>query len=385
MRWLPRAFIAFVALALPAEAYGSAKKVSYRVLKKYSHETKCFTEGLFLTETGNEVFESCGLYGRSYLRRYNLHTGATLQTARVPPQLFSEGLSVLEGRLYMLTYQSRQILEFNATTFSLTTRHPFPFGEGWGLTTDGCDLLATTGSSFIYRLRREGNALRLVNSVQVTHRGVPMKMLNEVEYVTPKLWVNEWLTNRVWRVDPITGVAEVHISVKGLHAWRGEATPNGIAYSTALGREQLIVTGKQWPYMFGLHMPMLDLCGGPAKQPQCAKAPPSACWAGSAGAAGADPAVPATISKGQTPSGKEQQGPGIPAATSAAISAVEAKPKDPAAPAQLVPPLPPAFTVVSVLLAVVVAVSAVAVPLCISSRRQPYRMAAQNAERDVSL
>ena len=172
------------------------------------------------------------------------------------------------------------MLEYDSKTLQVKRAHPFPYGEGWGLTTDGCDLIATTGSSYLFRLRRaQDGEFKLVSKVLVKHDGKSLHMLNEVEYITPKLWVNEWITNRIWRVDPMTGNCEKTIDIGQLHSWRGQATPNGIAYSTAFGKDALLVTGKLWPQMFSLRMTALDLCGGsqPLPDGHCANAPPSLC------------------------------------------------------------------------------------------------------------
>lgn len=257
-----------------------APKALYKVARTYPHETRCFTEGLFMNGSTNEVFESCGGYGQSYLRKYNLETGLALGHVAIPSEIFSEGLALLGGKLYMLTYQSHVILEFDASSLAVgPTRHPFPYGEGWGLTTDGCDLLATTGSALIYRLRLDAaGRLQLVSSLRVTHNGAPLTMLNEIEYVTPSLWINQWHTNTLWRVNAETGVSEMQLDISGLHAWSGERTPNGIAYSNSFGITRLLVTGKLWPNMFALELSPQDLCDTGAKPPSCVRAPVSACW-----------------------------------------------------------------------------------------------------------
>mmetsp|Transcript_40090 Transcript_40090/g.106781 ORF Transcript_40090/g.106781 Transcript_40090/m.106781 type:complete len:215 (+) Transcript_40090:126-770(+) len=187
-----------------AEDVQAVQLATFQVLQRYPHRSDCFTEGLFINGSqGAEVFESCGLYSKSYLRRYKLETGETLQTANVPKELFSEGLALRGKSMYMLTYHSGTVLEYDAFTFQEVRRHPFPYGEGWGLTTDGCDLLATTGSAFIFRLRPDAaGTLELVSKVQVVFQGKPLRMLNEIEYVTPKVWINQWLSNTLWRVTP---------------------------------------------------------------------------------------------------------------------------------------------------------------------------------------
>lgn len=228
---------------------------------------------------GSEVLESCGLTGKSVLRRYDLSSGQTKKEVHLDGKYFGEGTVELGTSLFVLTYQHKVMLEYDRETLKVTRVHPFPYGEGWGLTTDGCDLLATTGAPYLYRLRRaEDGEFKLVNKVLVKHEGKSLRMLNEVEYVTPKLWVNEWITNRIWRVDPVTGDCERYIDIKKLHPWRGQATPNGIAYSPAFGKQLLLVTGKLWPNMFSLRMSASDLCRGAlSSKPECMQAPPSVC------------------------------------------------------------------------------------------------------------
>eukprot|EP00930_Biecheleria_cincta_P007280 TRINITY_DN108481_c0_g1_i1.p1 TRINITY_DN108481_c0_g1~~TRINITY_DN108481_c0_g1_i1.p1 ORF type:complete len:361 (+),score=43.86 TRINITY_DN108481_c0_g1_i1:20-1102(+) len=258
---------------------GSLPQANFSLVATYPHRKDCFTEGLMLNGTGTEVLESCGLTGQSYIRRYHLVSGKTLGQVGLNSKYFGEGLTVLKDSLLVLTYQHHEMLEYDARSLELVRTHPFPYGEGWGLTTDGCDLLATTGTTFIFRLRRNSvGQFELVRKVQVTVDGTPLKMVNELEYVTPKLWVNEWITNNIWRVDPMTGKAELKLNIGGLHPWSGEATPNGIAYSNLLGSDKLLVTGKLWPEMFALRLRPSELCGGTAKNQQCPAAPESACY-----------------------------------------------------------------------------------------------------------
>jgi len=259
-------------------------QVNYTVIETYPHDTTCFTQGLFINGSNHHVFESCGLYGQSFVKRYELKSGTTFQRTSVAPEVFSEGLALLGESMYMLTWQQGKILEFDARTFQLRHEHPFPIQEleGWGLTTDGCELFATTGSPYLYRLRvtSAGN-IEMRSRVQVRHKGELVYALNEMEYITPKIWANQWRTNRLWRVDPNTGDCETFIDVGGLHNWYGGQTPNGIAYSAALGITKVIVTGKLWPKMFALEIGAADLCGAPisgSTSQLCKQAPESACW-----------------------------------------------------------------------------------------------------------
>jgi len=199
----------------------------------------------------------------------------------VPGKIFGEGLIIHGDKMFLLTYRDKLVLEFSTSSWKEVRRHKFPYGEGWGITTDGCDLLVTTGSSYLFRFHiNDAGDLTLVSKVLVTlPNGHSVRNLNEVEYITPKLWVNQFVTNNIYRVDPHTGRVELKIDIGKLHSWRGEETPNGLAYSTLLGERTLLVTGKLWPKMFALEMSPDDLCGGTAQGTDiCPNAPASACW-----------------------------------------------------------------------------------------------------------
>lgn len=262
----------------------SIRSASFTVLGEYPHEANCFTQGLFFNGSEHDMFESCGRYRISYIRRFAIDTGETLQSGEVPAEFFAEGLALLGEALYLLTWQHNLVIEYNAATMAEVRRHAFPH-EGWGLTTDGCDLLATTGSENIYRLRPDTSGdLQVIGAVRVTNEGWPVRSLNELEYVTPKIWVHQWRTNWIFRVDPVSGAIELKLDVGSLYAWRGEATPNGVAYSASFGQDTLLVTGKLWPRMFALQLSAVDLCGGAIVesaqldgQQVCPRTPLSAC------------------------------------------------------------------------------------------------------------
>eukprot|EP00811_Abedinium_folium_P037314 NODE_9940_length_1389_cov_4.853407.p1 GENE.NODE_9940_length_1389_cov_4.853407~~NODE_9940_length_1389_cov_4.853407.p1 ORF type:complete len:383 (+),score=61.22 NODE_9940_length_1389_cov_4.853407:191-1339(+) len=205
-------------------------------------------------------------------------------TVQVDNKYFSEGISALRGSLFMLTYREHVVVEYKLGGRRPLRTHSFADGEGWGMTTDGCDILVTTGSSELYRFR--GEDFEFLSKVTVRRNGKPVKLPNELEYVNPKVWMHVWQTDTLLRVDPWTGRCETHIDIKGLYQWRSVragATPNGVAYSLALGPLSLLVTGKYWPRMFKLTLESAeDLCGGvvhsvPEHGGTCAKPMPSAC------------------------------------------------------------------------------------------------------------
>ena len=87
--------------------------------------------------------------------------------------------------------------------------------------------------------------------VTVTDGGVPVKYLNELEFVKGEIYANVWTTDFIARIDPATGRVTGWIDLRGLLPAReqvGDAVLNGIAYDAA--GDRLFVTGKLWPRLF---------------------------------------------------------------------------------------------------------------------------------------
>ncbi len=223
----------------------------YDVVKAYPHDREAFTQGLVWLD--GQILESTGLFGRSTLRRVELETGKVLQRVNVPAREFAEGLAVLDGRAIQLTWNSGKGFVYDLGSFKLEREFSYA-GEGWGLTTDGRQLILSDGSA---RLRfLDPKTFQETRSVTVVAAGRPVSRLNELEYVRGEVFANVWHTDHVVRVDPVTGRVTGVIDFAGLlpAAERAgfEDVLNGIAYD-AVG-DRLFVTGKHWPKLFEVRL-----------------------------------------------------------------------------------------------------------------------------------
>merc|ERR1719193_166427 len=118
-------------------------------------------------------------------------------------------------------------------------------------------------------------------------------MMNDMIYVAPnKLWVNQWFSTMVYRINADTGEIEKMFDMRD-HVddaidWKTrlgrEATPNGLAYHYDPNAENhqsnFLVTGKLWPRIYNLKLNDEDLCGGATNSEVCQAAPASPCWSG---------------------------------------------------------------------------------------------------------
>ncbi len=164
---------------------------------------------------------------------------------------FGEGLALLKGRLYQLTWKEHVAYTYDAAT--LAPRDSFHYaGEGWGLATDGTSLIMSDGSDSLRILSPVTFQVQRV--VHVRYRGTPIFQLNELEYVDGEVVANVDQTNMVAWIDPVTGAVRQMIDFADLYPDRAFTAEvmNGIALSPD-GR-QLLMTGKLWPVMFQVRM-----------------------------------------------------------------------------------------------------------------------------------
>jgi glutaminyl-peptide cyclotransferase len=232
-------------------ANGEVWRYSYEIVNTFPHDRKAFTQGLVFLN--GKLLESTGLNGQSTLREDDLATGRMLRKAPVAERYFAEGLAVLGGKAYQLTWQNETCFVYDVTTFRVVTQLSYS-GEGWGLATDGHSLIMSDGTSQLRFLEPE--TFRIERTIQAVAHGQPVRYLNELEYVQGEIFANVWQTTFVVRIDPANGAVTGVIDFTGLLATADrDATTdvqNGIAYDDA--HDRLFVTGKFWPRLFEVRL-----------------------------------------------------------------------------------------------------------------------------------
>lgn len=222
------------------------QQLSIQVLASYPHDPTAFTQGLQWHD--GELFESTGLYGKSSIRRTLPETGEILVRHNLERHLFTEGLTLVDGKLVLLTWKAGLALVFDPETLNPIDEWGYN-GEGWGLTFDGRQLIMSDGSPRITFRDRED--FRWLRTVEVTLEGRPLPRINELEYVDGQIYANVWGEERIVRLDPETGRVNAVIRASGLlkpEESRLVDVLNGIAYDA--DSETFWLTGKFWPLMF---------------------------------------------------------------------------------------------------------------------------------------
>ncbi|ADV68022.1 glutamine cyclotransferase [Deinococcus maricopensis DSM 21211] len=247
---LSAALAVFSVSAAPSPSRAPILKPS--VVRTYPHDPRAFTEGLVLD--GSTLLEGTGLNGQSEVRRVALETGAVLARAAVPREVFGEGVTVLNGRVYQLSWRNGQAFVYDARTLKRMGTLPYE-GEGWGLTTDGTRLIQSDGSDQL--TFRDPQTFRVLGRVRVTDAGQGVVNLNELEFVNGQVYANVWMTDRIARIDAKTGRVTAWLDLSAVARQHPRVDPddvlNGIAYDAKTGH--LLVTGKRWNRLYELKLP----------------------------------------------------------------------------------------------------------------------------------
>ena len=238
-------FAAAPAIALALPVYG------YQVVATYPHDDHAYTEGLFYLN--GFLYESTGQQGQSSIRKVRLKDGVVVQKRAIAPNLFGEGVIAWGDELISLTWRDQVGFRWDRKTFAPRATFHYP-GEGWALTTDGAHLIMSDGTPQLRVL--EPKSFREIRRITVTADGQPVVNLNELEWVKGEILANIWLTNRIARIDPKTGVVTGWIDLTGLpetlNPTDQDSVLNGIAYDRK--GDRLFVTGKNWPHLYQIQL-----------------------------------------------------------------------------------------------------------------------------------
>jgi glutamine cyclotransferase len=236
------------------------KPLAYQIIAERSHKPTLFTQGILVK--GGYFYESSGLYNKSLIVSYPISepesawakmTAPFTQKQAIPERYFAEGLTLLNNKLYLLTWKEGALFVYDANHFSLLNTLYYQ-GEGWGLTTDGKHLIRSDGSANLFFHNPDNFSTE--KTITVSLNKEPVHELNELEFFDGFIWANIWHDNRILKIDPATGnvvgILDLSEITKKLRLTDSESVLNGIAYDA--DKKAVWITGKQWPKMFLLKL-----------------------------------------------------------------------------------------------------------------------------------
>ena len=228
------------------------KLLSYTIVNTYKHDTKSFTEGLeFYRDT---LIESTGQLGSSYFRKIDPKTGYVYKQVNLDPKYFGEGITVINGKIFQLTWQNNIGFIYDANT--LKQEKTFNYDkkvEGWGMTNDGKHIYHSDGTEKIWKM--DPATQKMVDYINVYTSGSKIKSINELEWIDGKIYGNIWQKDAVAIINPENGKVEAVLNLADLRKQitHPEAEVlNGIAYNPKT--KTIFVTGKFWDKMFEIRV-----------------------------------------------------------------------------------------------------------------------------------
>jgi glutaminyl-peptide cyclotransferase len=237
-----------------AEKCPVPKNLTFQAEGEIRRSAVGFTEGLEAHD--GAIYESTGdFFGETRINRIDPKSGHVTAVLNAGKSYFGEGLTFFGDQLYQMTYRDNQVFVFDKNMRRLRTlSNP---REGWGLTHDDTQLIASDGSNRLYFLSPQDFTTRRV--LPVFDQGRPVRNLNELEYVRGAIWANIFENWSLVRISPVTGCVEARADLQPLRALMTAAdrhaidsddnfVPNGIAYSPASGL--FAITGKYWPMLY---------------------------------------------------------------------------------------------------------------------------------------
>ena len=241
--------------------------IGFSVVNTFPHDTGFYTEGLEFhdgqlyessgagsaeTEGGKPLYPSA--FGIANLKTGKVDRKVTLDNAAY----FGEGITILGGKIYQLTWQNHKGYIYDAKTYKKLQEFTYP-GEGWSLTHDSTRLIMSDGSSNLQVIDPAAitDVLKVQSIIGVTDNNGPVSNINELEYINGYIFANQYTTNYILKIDPANGKVVGKLNLDSLEAeakakFSDADYLNGIAWHPET--KSLYVTGKLWPIIYEIKL-----------------------------------------------------------------------------------------------------------------------------------
>ncbi len=236
--------------------------LNYTIADSYPHDTASYTQGLVVYN--GKLYESTGgspKFNRfsSWVGQMDLKTGKALKQVFLDKIYFGEGITILNNKIYQLTWQENKVFVYDVTTLKKIQEFSWNH-EGWGITNNGKNLIISDGGSNLYIV--DPASFKTLSITGVTDNYGPVGNLNELEYINGFVYANRYTTDYIYKIDTASGkvVARADLTdvlIKHAREWatdpkfqsdNNDGVLNGIAYDSATGK--IYITGKLWPRIF---------------------------------------------------------------------------------------------------------------------------------------
>ncbi|MES2516141.1 MAG: glutaminyl-peptide cyclotransferase [Bacteroidota bacterium] len=235
--------------------------INFSVVKEYPHDITSFTEGFLFHDS--KLFESTGAspglpQTRSLFGIVDLGSGKIDVKAEIDKNIyFGEGMVILKGKVFQVTYKNQTGFIYDAKNYKNIGKFSYTNTEGWGLTTDGKNIIMSDGTSYLTYL--DPTTFGVIKVIEVAENNRIIDRLNELEYIKGFIYANIWMTNTIVKINPETGDVVGKMDLSDLAYQSKMKNPealemNGIAYDSISNK--IMITGKLWPAIYEIKFPI---------------------------------------------------------------------------------------------------------------------------------
>lgn len=234
---------------LEKKATSDKDLIPFTILKAFPHDVTAFTQGL--TVYDGRLFESTG-QANSWIAEVDIASGRQDKKVVLEKKYFGEGITILNNKLYQLTWKNHTGFVYDVRSFQKLREFQYK-NEGWGITHNDKNLIMSDGTDKLYLL--DTLLLTAIDTLHVSDENGPVDQLNELEYIDDYIYANQWQTNYIFKIDPVSGRVAGRMDLTPLAEKMSQINRradvlNGIAYEKK--SKVLLVTGKLWPSLFAL-------------------------------------------------------------------------------------------------------------------------------------
>lgn len=218
-----------------------------KIINKYPHDKNAYTQGLVYHN--GYLYESTGLYGKSTLRQVDIKSGKVIKSINLLPTYFGEGITIFDNKIYQLTWENKKAFIYDLNTFKLLKEFTYPT-EGWGITTDGKQIIVSDGSNFLTYY--DANNFSIINTMMIKQGNKSLYNINEMEMVDGMIYANVYMTDNIVIINPnngdVVGWVDISLLRQNLDDSSNAEVSNGIAYNPET--KTFYLTGKNWSNLF---------------------------------------------------------------------------------------------------------------------------------------